>query len=394
MNNMKVLHVLAFVLFSSAAYSQENTLKNEEHEDWNYFSLQGSYKKGHVFGTNAFLRGDNQIGQKIDVFQAVSLKLSHQTTGSKQWQQIFKYPDWGVGLYAGDFYNPEEIGVPISLYSFFNAPFIRKDKFSFNYQLAFGISFNWQSFNPQTNKFNIAIGAGESFFIDAGLNVQYGLSNKLDLLTGFNLTHFSNGALKKPNFGINTISPQISLKYNFNGHPTFHLTDIPKYEDHSEWLVSAFVGEQNVIFDSVDINIQEKYEGVFFPEIGLSTVYNRQVNYKSKIGIGMSVSYNGALNAQVAVNKNELDPVDEPFEEKLQVSIFPSYELVVHKMSLVLRPAFYIYRKKVQNPTPQFYQKIGLKYHFSTDMFAGVILRNYAFHVSSFIEWTVGYRLK
>ena len=60
----------------------------------------------------------------------------------------------------------------------------------------------------------MSIGAGESFLIDAGLNLQYHLANRIDLETGFSFTHFSNGSLKKPNFGINTLAPKISFKYS------------------------------------------------------------------------------------------------------------------------------------------------------------------------------------
>ena len=60
------------------------------------------------------------------------------------------------------------------------------------------------------------MGAGKSFYVDVGLNLQYSLTQHFDIATGFSLTHFSNGAIKKPNYGLNTIAPKISLKYNFD----------------------------------------------------------------------------------------------------------------------------------------------------------------------------------
>jgi hypothetical protein len=159
-------------------------------------------------------------------------------------------------------------------------------------------------------------------------------------------------------------------------------------------LISVFGGVKYVIFDSLNFGIIEKYEGVNFPVFGVSTTFNRQIGYKSKIGIGMSFSYNGTVNAQVAVDDNELEAVEGPFGDKLQVSIYPSYELVIDKFSLILQPAFYIYRKTLKNQSPVFHQRIGVKYHFSNNFFAGITLRDYKFHVSDFIEWNVGYRIK
>lgn len=74
----------------------------------------------------------------------------------------------------------------------------------------------------------------------------------------------------------------------------------------------------------------------------------------------MSFSYNGALDAQVAAENNELDAIESPFVDKIQLSVFPSYELVMHRVSLILQPAFYLYRKKINNPTPVFHQCIQL----------------------------------
>jgi len=379
--------ILLIVIIPFITYSQsDKKLQN--------LTIQAGYQNGYVFATNDFIKGANAEKNSINAFQSFTIKLAKQTTGENQWEQLYKYPTYGIGIYVADFYNPEEIGTPLAIYGFFNAPFKRWNKLTFNYEIGFGTTFNWKSFNPVNNKYNISIGSGQSFFIDAGLNLQYNLTKKLDLEAGFSLTHFSNGALKKPNKGINTIGPKISLKYNFEDRPNFIKSKIPEYEKENEWLISFFGGIKNVIFEDATIDVIEKYEGLNFPVFGITSVFNKQVSYKSKIGIGMSFSYNGALDAQIAVENNELDALDSPFSDKLQVSIFPSYELIVNKVSLILQPAFYLYRKNLKTNTPVFHQRIGLKYHFSKDFFAGITLRDYNFKTSDFIEWNIGYRIK
>lgn len=360
----------------------------------NIYSLQFYYQNGYVFPTNDFLKGNNAEAATINAFQAFSIRFSKQTLGKELWEQLYKYPNYGIGFYLADFHNPEEIGLPIAIYGFFNASFKRWERFSFNYEIGFGASFNWKSYDPVSNKYNIALGAGQSFLIDAGLNMQYLLTKRIVVEAGFSLTHFSNGALKKPNYGINTVAPRLSIKYNFFDKPVFKEQKVPKYVKENEWLFTVFGGIKNVIFDSVNIDLIKKYEGVFFPVFGVSTTFNKQISYKSKIGFGISVSYNGAVNAQVAVDNNELEVIDGPFSDKLQISIFPSYELVVHKVSLILQPAFYIYRKKLKIQSPVFHQRIGIKYHITDNIFVGITLRDYSFHVSDFIEWNIGCRLK
>jgi len=391
---MRLLYILLLLLFPLFVKAQEDSTLIHKNKVWINSSLQALYHNGYVFPTNDFLRGTNIEATRINAFQTFSLKFSTQTTGDKLWQQLYKYPNWGIGVSVIDFHNPEEIGVPLAFYGFFNAPFKRWQKVSFNYEMGFGATFNWKSFNPVNNKYNIAIGAGVSFQIDAGLNLHYNLTNRIELVSGFSLTHYSNGALKKPNFGINTIAPEVGLKYNFYDRPAFHKQEVPIFIKKNEWLFSAFGGAKNVIFDSVNIDIREKYEGVFFPVFGISTTYNRQISYMSKIGAGMTFSYDGSVNAQIAVYNNELDPVDSPLSDKIQISIYPSYELVIDKLSVIIQPAFYIYRKSFKDQSPVFHQRIGIKYHISDNIFAGITLRDYSFHVSDFIEWTLAYRIR
>jgi len=386
-----VLFIFIFPVLVSAQVVSQNSLSDTTGRN---LAVEAMYQDGYVFATNPFLKGVNANAVRINDFHAFSFKLSLQTTGKKQWEQSYKYPQYGIGLYVADFYNPREIGLPVAVYGFFNAPFHRWNKLTFNYEIGFGATFHWKSFNPITNQYNVAIGSGESFLIDAGLNLQYLISKRIELVAGYSLTHFSNGALKKPNFGINTLAPKISVKYNFYEKPDFIKHEIPVFAPKNEWLITAHAGLKNVIFDSANIALLEKYEGLYFPVFGISTTLNHQVSNKSKIGLGFTLCYNGAVNAQATVDANEIVAAKGNFGDKILLSIYPSYELVIYKASVTLQPAFYLYRKKLLNQSPVFHQRIGLKYHITDRIFVGITLVDYSFHVSDFIEWNVGYRIK
>ncbi len=389
----KQLAALSILAFHLVGFAQSDSIRKPEIISRRLLALQAVYQNGYVFATNPFLKGINAEAEKIKAFQAFSVKLSLQTTGKNNWEQLYNFPQYGIGLYVADFYNPGEIGIPIAVYGFFNAPFKRWDKLSFNYEIGFGATFNWRAYNPVTNQYNIAIGAGTSFLIDAGLNLEYLLTKRIEFAAGFSLTHFSNGALRKPNFGINTFAPKVSLKYKFFDKPVFVSQAISKFIPENEWLISAYGGIKNVIFDSVSLPVLEKYEGLYFPVFGISSTFNRQVSHKSKIGFGATLSYNGAVNAQAVIENNELEAVDSKFSDKILLSIYPSYELVINRASLILQPAFYIYHKKLTNQSPVFHQRIGLKYLITDHIFIGITLVDYKFHVSDFIEWNIGYRI-
>ena len=226
----------------------------------------------------------------------------------------------------------------------------------------------------------------------AGLNLEYALTDHIDISGGAGFSHFSNGAIKLPNFGINVIAPKLSLKYNFYERPTFIRQVLPKFKPYNEWVFSTFAGMKNVIYDSMNVALSEKYKGVFFPVYGFSLLFNRRVGYSSKIGIGMTVNYNESINAQVAVDNNLLLDVDGRLLDGFQVSLYPSYELCADRVSVVLQPAFYVLRKTSKNQSPVFHQRILLKYHITDAVFAGITLRDFNMH-ADFVEWTLGYRI-
>lgn len=359
------------------------------------FSVQGSFQTGTVIPTNDFVRGTNFLHDTIDSYNSISFTLFKQTTGDKLWEQIYGYPMYGIGIYTALFSETTELGVPISVNGFLSGPFVRLQKLSFNYELGLGLTFNWNNFNPVTNPNNIAISAEQSVFIEAGVNLEYHIAKRYFLNAGYGFNHFSNGKLKMPNQGLNTRAFKFSLRYQINNPSnTFIKREVPEFNKHFEWDIFIYGGAENVIYKGNDVDIITRYEGVYFPVYGINNTFSRCVGYKSKIGAGFSVGYNGALNAQIAVENGDLDEVDLPFGNHIALSVYPSYELVVDRLSFLIQPGFYVYRKKIEELSPVFYQRIGVKYHFLKNYYLGINLRAYKYHISDFIEWNVGRSIK
>jgi len=358
------------------------------------FVAAGYAQYGKVLATNPYLRQANAPEDKTIEFEALSFQLLKQTNGDKLWKQNYGFPSYGIGIYSATFLDNKGFGTPIALYGVFKAPFKRWNKFSLNYEAGFGLTFNWESFNPSEKNYNISLGATESVFIDLGANLSYELSRHFDLGFGYSFTHFSNGALKSPNFGLNTFSPKISLEYRINRfEPHLPKQSIPPFIKNTSIDFSIFGGAKNVLYKGNDVDTIKKYKGVYYPIYGFTMVLNRQVSYKSKLGVGMCLSYDGSYNSTVFVDNGELEPTEGFHGNKLSISVFPSYELIINKLSVVIQPGFYVLRKHSANKEPAAYQRLGIHYQIGSNLFTGLNLRAYNYHVSDFIEWTIGYRL-
>ncbi len=406
---MRKLYLLALsllLLTTVAIASQSDSIKKERYVK----SLRLFYQAGSVLQTNSFLQGDNELGTPIDSYQSASLQYGIETNGKKLWQQIYGYPTWGFGFYSVNFFDPNELGNPSALYTFINAPLFKRFKrWSINYEVGFGLTYNWKKFDANTNAFQYAIGSSNTVFIDLGLNADIMLGKRFNLTAGFTFTHFSNGATKVPNLGINLFAPRIGLKYMFKDRPDFIVKDIPKYNDTWEYIILFAASSKQLGFKVISDNNDTSYVAETYGIFTFSTGINRQISHKVKIGVGADIGYDASYNSYIEYD-NDLNSVlvNAGNDNKLAMGFYGSFELVVNRLSLIIQPGWYVYREKWEIPdeTPptgvsyprrkpgNSYQRVGLKYHILENAFAGINIRAYDFSIADYIEWNIGYRIQ
>ncbi len=386
-----VVFLYFFISIHCVAIAQpSDTLKIKKNLIFTGYSQFGS-----VLATNPFLKPTDPIFDRDYDFLALSFQLQKQTTGKSVWEKNYGYPSYGFGIYSATFFNTSKLGTPIAAYLLFKAPFKRWNRLSFNYEGGFGLTFNWEGYNPSENSYNIALGANQSVFIDLGTCLTYAINCHYDLSVGYSFTHFSNGALKSPNYGLNTFAPKISVTY----HPTRFVPPaekeiLPAFRQKTYLDFSIFGGAKNVLYMGNNSDSSANYQGSYYSVFGFNTLLSRQMTYKSKFGIGISLGYDGSHNSVIFVKGPKPEAGKGSWEDNLNLSIYPSYELVIHHLSVVVQPGFYLFRKTMVNNKPATYQRLGLRYQLSNRMFAGICLRAYNYHVSDFIEWSAGYRLQ
>ncbi len=378
----------------SSIYGRDSTLTTNSGRKAKFTGL--FWQRGRVLQSNDFVRGLNSLHDPIDDFQAFSLRFGWNTTGKKIWQQLYHNPVYGIrhiGYQVSEQSGTWKTHCPVWIFLLLRFSYI--NKLALLFDAGFGITLNWESFEVTDNTYNIAIGAEQSVYIDLGLKMEYRLTNHWKLSAGASFTHFSNGALKKPNMGINTFAPKLSLAYYFQPSPEYTKKyKIPDHKPENSVSASLYAGWKNVLYTGSDADSITAFKGVYYNVYGLSTVFNRQISHKSKIGIGTTIGYLGAANSSITLENGKLDDNDASLREGIELSIYPSYELMINKLSLLIQPGFYLYRYSYDKQTPIMYQRIGLKYQIFKNMFAGLNLHAYKFYISDYIEWNIGYTFK
>ena len=358
-----------------------------------------SYQFGKVIQTHSFVKGENPNQEAYNNFMAFTGEYGIHTDGRKLWQQLYNYPVWGFGIYKGILLNDyDKLGNPFATYAFLKAPFKRWKKWSVGYDIGFGVSFNWNKHDIIENGYYYPIGTFSTIYFAFGLGANIQISRHLDLNAGLTYTHFSNGAVRLPNLGINLWSPQISLQYVFNERPEFIHQEKPRYLKEWEWIVILAPAIRQVGFDYDNPDVDSLTAVAFnYSVFTFSTSFNRQLTHLVKFGAGFDLTYNEAYGAEMVYDENgnpEKGP-PLPFDDQLLLGVYPAFELVINQLSMVVQSGFYVYRKDIPvSDVPKTYQRIGLKYHLANHFILGLNIRAYNFSKADFIEWVIGYRIK
>lgn len=355
--------------------------------------LYGFYQHGWVLPTNQFIRGNNQKQEPVVKYRALSLYISWQTNGSKLWEQLYKYPKFAFGIYKPLFPDAPYLGKPIGIYGSMGFALKRWETTTFYFEPGFGMVFNWISF--MEDRYNLALGASESIMFSTTFSFEKRLTKDLKGYIGAGFVHFSNGSLKVPNLGINVFTPKLGLGYNFNGpEKKFIYREVPDFKRESEYYISVFTGWRNIQYYGEDVDSTIQRRGVYYNCYGLSFSYNYQISHMSKLGVGIMTDYLGYVNSSITSSNGRLYPNPASFKDGFEISIYPSYELVINRATIILQPGFYLHRGDYPEKTPFNYQRIGMKYYLSRNISMGINMRAHYWSIADFIEWNIGYSFR
>lgn len=374
---MRIFLSLILIMWISCGFSQTDT-NPVKHK--NYPSISANYQNGHIIQTNDFVKGDNLSGKPLENYQAFTIKMLWQNPGYQDWQKIYRVPYYGAGLSVGDFYNPQEIGYPISVYGILGIPIKRWEKLELYSEFQFGIAFNWEHYDSITNPKNLVIGGGLTVHLNIGIHAFYPLTKNLDLGAGISFVHFSNGGFERPNRGFNIYTPSVELKYHLFQKPDSRSIKKPSRLTRSNDLYFMLgYGDHQLNEHELDTN--------YFAVAGLSAIYFTQMSNAFRLGFGSDLNYWVGLNAHPdgTIAPRTLD--------NFTIGIIAQPEFIIDKLTLVGGIGIYAVHLNYGN-FKQTYQRLGVRYEFYKNISIGINVRSINFMLAELLEFNLGYRIK
>jgi len=364
-----------FILFQGFAQIDSLTTQQKNH-----FSVAANYQYGNILPTTDFVKGENLMGNPLNDYQSFSIKSLWQNPGYKDWQKVYRVPYYGVGVSVGDFFNPSEVGYPISIYGILGIPIKRWRKLELYSEFQFGVAAHWQHYDSITNPKNLVIGGGLTVHLCIGVHAFYPITKKLDLGLGMSFLHFSNGGFERPNRGFNIYAPSAELKYHFANRPVAKEVEYPGELKRSNDLYFMLgYGDHQLNEHELDSN--------YFAVGGLSVIYFTQLSNAFRLGGGVDLNYWWGLNA------NPDGTIGPRTLENLSLGLMAQPELIINRLTLV--GGFGIYASHLHYGNfQQSYQRLGIRYDLYKNWSLGINVRAVNFMLAEFLEFNMGYRLR
>lgn len=382
--------LLIFNTFCAMAQNEKSNI---------FTSLRTDY--GKVTRTNVFLDGKNAAQHVFKTFSAHTAQLGLQTNGSKDWHHVHNFPQMGVGVQLTRLDYAEEIGRPFSVFAFYNGTFFRQQKHALRYSIDFGVATNWKPYNKDTNPYNVTIGSESTVHLSFGVEYAYRFAKQFEVGIGGAFTHFSNGALRKPNKGLNLLSPRLRLSYLLREtNLPVRRTDIDKPTGNEVFVAIGFGPKRyecdyKFFDDKTPENFDIYPSNAKFHSITLQTGFLHRYGHKGKYGGGVNLLYDTWMGAIIRARAGDAEIEMGNVSQRFALGLFAAHELCINRLSVVTQLGINVAEpKNLPDRKTRDFERMGVKYTFTEKVSAGVYIYAHRFSKADFIEWSIGYSLQ
>jgi hypothetical protein len=344
-------------------------------------------------------------------YNAFELRLGWQSTGRQTWQQLHKYPVYGLGVFASSLGTADVdsvVGAPSGIYFFYGEPLFRVGKkFTSYFDLAIGLSYDFVPYDAENNPANDVIGSRVNLYFNGNIMFMYEASERLDFNLGFNFFHFSNGRSNTPQRGINMGGLNIGAKYNFNaikGHtklvdpnyqppirPTYIKEPKPKLERFGELQFMASVGTVETEPGEAKTSTGEQDTTALQKRYYTSTIavdYAYKVAHRLKLHAGLDAFVDGSLENYIP----NTAPQDVTSAQKFMAGYHVGFQYLIERFSFYYSLGWYMYKET--DTRGNWYMRAGGRIGLTDDIDAHIALKTRNGGIADWIEWGVAYKLK
>ncbi|MGC8864828.1 MAG: acyloxyacyl hydrolase [Bacteroidales bacterium] len=215
--------------------------------------------------------------------QAWEIDLAETTMGSKRWQWSYAYPVLGASLFYSNLGQTGILGEVFAAIPYVDFPLLRGKESSLMFRFGTGLGWFTQTFDRISNYKNTAIGSHLNAAISLQMAGDLALAPRLSFRPGLSFIHFSNGATRVPNYGINFVAVNAGFSYMLVAPRGEHIVWEPKpVKPRPEFLTIVTgtvkeifpVGGEKYFAGNLAIDVRSMVSNHFLAGAGLDITYD------------------------------------------------------------------------------------------------------------------------
>jgi hypothetical protein len=289
----------------------------------------------------------------------------------KTWSSAYSGARIGVSAFFSQTGNTQILGHLFGGFAYGDLPFFRNEKHSFSARVGSGLGVASKVYDPVKNPKNNAISSHVNVIVQMSLTYRRYLK-KSEIGVGLGMNHFSNGANKLPNLGLNY--PMLTVSYG-----SFKIFAKNKVKERYEttWGTNWRFGG-NII-----LSVKEVFPtgGKKFPVYAVNGIARKIFSPK----LGLEFAVDGIYKTAILdyLPEYEKRPIDI-----FQLGLFAGHVLTFDRFSTILGMGAYVVDRYL--PEDRFYHRIGMRYAFKNNLQVGITLKS-NWGKADYVEWSVGY---
>ena len=370
-----------FVLFSLLILIGSQARAQLSHRN---YEMEARVHYGYMYFQND--QYHSALGRYSRHTPSYEFSLHRNTYGEHRWEVLHNYPSIGLTFYYSGFGNDSissELGKVFALYPFINFPITPGESSKLTFKLGVGLSFLTNKFHPTENYHNYAIGSHVNAAVNLSFEYRQRIVERLHWVTSAGLTHFSNGATRTPNMGINILSVATGLSW-YLAPPKDHIDKRLRPKNY----LFEFDGKRHFVTDYQytmgfkDMSQQYGTHQYFFVH-DLAANFMFQISERDRLGLGVELVYDNS------------DKITKPdWDLYLKPGLLASYEMLFNNASFMFNIGL---RNNVPLNSSTFgmllYQKVAARYYFNDNLFATIAFTTYDIK-ADFISIGIGYHIQ
>jgi hypothetical protein len=367
----RIFFILFFLFWISLNPNAQVTPASEVGLPANQKHITVLYHQGIVIPHHA-----NMIYFIDDFSRGVEVNYGIWRFDNKGWQQYYNYPEVGVGFFYNSYGNSDIYGQGMALYPYLHFPIVRTFRFTLKNKVALGIGYTDNPFDYKDNPYNQIFGAKFNAYIGFGLYSGYRILDRWSVCGSASLNHMSNGAIRKPNNGINTLTFSLGTRYHFLEErlPILSRHKAPRTNNCD---LEVFLNYGRSQANDYNFNIYTS------GSLSINHLWYRSI--KSAWSTGIDVIYFGAAPYAYPENDEYV-----PRADRLFYGIFGGRHWIMGETTLFVQMGIYVY-SKIDPPQPV-YPRLGIRHNITRRLVANFSIKA-SFFRSEFMEFGLGYRI-